>query len=915
MKIIKPLAISLSNRPVAMPGGKVCLVVTALIGFKQKNDNAILSSEPEIWKALSTVLPPQTAPDLCFDKPFSEWLAFGKVYPQGNSKQSAVASVEISRAGKIISSKKLHISGVRTWQSRGGLAWPSEPDQITEPVLLDWSKSYGGKNHPINPNGIGHFDSSWKNQLIPQIEYFEKLVNSPDQNAEPAGFGPLPLNAANRWKPCGTYDDAWFKNDFPALASDTPAQVLMMASQDQWIKDIFRPNDQVICRGMSSTGEDISWNIPDWVPRCYIKRSGNADKLDSVSMKLDTLIMIPHAGILGLTWRGIIEISESDAFDVELLFAALEHGHETKSLSHYEEQIRKRTFGQKDAGFALLDDGPLLPSGQIGSLISELSPESKARIVRMQDMAKKMKADALEKKDAALKSLNDSALDNNILYLQNKAVDEGQDAATKISDEITSILLSSQPDSARLISLMEQAKDIAKQARLISLKHVQEVLEKNKIDVLALQNKKELTGTGPPARNLQQSLEVIRANYQSGRIDQSQFEEHEKKILNALPQLNTVYRKTAHYMPLSESLMPSDQLGIEIIHYLNAPASEGASLNGVDWVGANLSGQCFDSKNLEGIFLDCSNLMGASFEGANLKNATLSNSNLANANFSRANLENCNFGKSNLEGANFDYAILSNAIFDKALCNSAKFSGAKMNSCSFIGSVVEGSIFDGASLDGSKFMGVKIDEQFNLEKLNVDIDAQADIYSPMSLSGTSFVGASLIQVFFLSCKGRSVSFSNADLTKSNFIKCQLNGINFSNAILSSVSVVLNSEMKESNFSNSTILNGFFRDVDLSGSNFTRAVVKKTNFSLSNMTGIQADGINASQARFERTQLNDSSFKNGVMNSTFFNSASLSNVTFEGADLTLTDFTKAKINKITSFKDVKLSQTKLDTHRN
>ena len=155
MQTIKPIALCTSSRPIAIAGGRTKLVVTAMAGFEMMGSSAQLCSEQTLWKALSSVLPAKTSPDLGCLKPRSEWLAFGAIYPATRDAVSAKARVEVTRAGKVITEKQLHVSGARVWQSKAGIAWPSEPGALEGPVLLTWPLAFGGKgqitlfhNHP-----------------------------------------------------------------------------------------------------------------------------------------------------------------------------------------------------------------------------------------------------------------------------------------------------------------------------------------------------------------------------------------------------------------------------------------------------------------------------------------------------------------------------------------------------------------------------------------------------------------------------------------------------------------------------------------------------------------------------------------------------------------------------------------------
>jgi uncharacterized protein YjbI with pentapeptide repeats len=905
MKVIKPLSLSVANRPLPQAGGKICLLVTICAGYRQNNESVALISEPNFWKELSTVLPKQTAPDLCFDKPFSEWLAFGRVYPSGKEQVSGLASIEIFRNAQLLSSKKLHFCGKRKWLKRLGVGWPTDPEKLSEPILLDWSTSFGGKNHPVNPHGLGMYEDSWEGQELPQVEIFNQLISSPKDSPDPAGFGPLPLDGSARFKPSGTYDEKWQKKDYPALASDTPAEVMMMTSQDQWVKVEFQAGDKIICKGMVEGGKELVWDIPKWQPRCFIRRSKYSHELVPLMMRLDTLCILPHDGVLGLMWRGMVEISELDALDVDLLFAALEDQDAPKPITHYEEQISKRSFVQKDAALAMIDDGPLLPMGQIGSLMSELSQESKKRIQRMQKQAEKLKAQAQQKKEAVLAKFSQSQT-NQQLNVQEKQTNEIE----LLTSEMTDIFLSSQPNSARLVEITKRMQELALEERKKAFKDLQEVLKKQNIDIEDALKNNQKKGSGPPSRNLKKSLDLFGGVFKKGLIHQEKYEIAEKKILESLVKQNDIYRKTAHLMPTASSLIEPKLLGQQIIQYFETIESKNNSLYGVDWLGADLVAVDLREKKLDGVFLDGANLRNAMLQGISMQDATLSNADLSQANLTGANLENCNFGNANLSGVDFTGANLKNAIFDKANLSQANFSNAQMNSSSFIASTVLGANFSGAILDKSKFMGVKLEKEPDASLLELGFEAQQNLYVPMIFTGVSFAKAQLNQAIFLACEGEAINFTGVNIEKTSFVECKFDCSNFSHAHLTSVNFVMHSSLKKSNFSNAVVESCFLRDMDIEFSDFSEANLKKTNFSLSNLTNMNAKRSNVSQARFDRAKLIGSNFEDAQMNSAFLQGALLSESNFTRADLTLADFTKADINLTTIFSDAKFDYTKI-----
>jgi len=380
MRTIKPRAITLAGHPMAVPNGTQ-LMVTSMTGFQMIDREAVLCSEQDVWKALKDVLPKKTAPDLGLPKPRSEWLAFAKAYPASPADKAALVSVKMIRQKNTIVDKKLFVSGPRVWKNYAGIAMPGEPEALGDPLLVDWVHAFGNKESPINPRGLGQYSDAWSGKPMHQIDYENAFIASPTENAYPAGFGPMPFEASSRFKSKGTYDERWRKEESPAFPSDTPPEQFMLSPNDQRLDDAFQVGDVIQCSGMHPKDGTVEWVLPDWQARVYIALKSNRTHLIPVPMKLDTLWLIPHAKLLGVMWRGYIPINENDAFDVDLLFGALEDKDDPKSENDYRIQldIRSRTNAQTSA-LTVLDDSGLLPKGQKGLVIPDIPQNVKDRI-------------------------------------------------------------------------------------------------------------------------------------------------------------------------------------------------------------------------------------------------------------------------------------------------------------------------------------------------------------------------------------------------------------------------------------------------------------------------------------------------------------------------------------------------------
>lgn len=900
MLTVKPQSLSCLSRPVPGPGGSTTLVVTVMAGFDMQGVQPRLCSDQTLWKELAGVLPAKTAPDLGFAKPRAEWLAFGRVYPATLNAVSAQARVLVQRQQQTLFDKRLHVSGARRWLSRAGFAWPSEPEPLAGPVRLDWASAYGGAGHGLNPAGQGRYRDHWVGQPLPQIEYADALVGSPDDAPNPAGFGPIPLDAPGRFKPFGTYDAQWKKDDYPALPKDSSPDALMVASRDQQFEGLFLPGDMFTCEGMTADGQGRRWVLPDWQARCFIRRSIDGNELQPVAMRLDTVFMIPHAGVLGLMWRGQIAIAETDAHDVKLLYAALEDASYPKPLTHYVDHLALLSGSQQDAALVMLDESPLLPAGQYGSILPAIPPAAKARMLDAQRAVQAAKSQAKQEASRGFEQV----------ATPEPSMSSG-DEATQIAEQLVAELGATNPDSKKLALLVKRARELGLEARQASIKKIEDMSAAHGVDIKAkaAEKLKDLTA-GPPSRRTPALRKAIQEGLRQGAIDETRASRLEENLQKTVAAAEMRYRQSAHWMPEPAALADPKQMGEKIA----ALARQGALAHlapGSDWVGADLSGQHLDGVDFSFAFLDGANFAGASLIGAKLSRATLARANFTDANLTGADLSGANLGRANLSGARLDHAVLSRAVLDYALLDGASFRHAQLPQATLIGVNIGVADFSEANLNECKLLGLKLDsEKDPAALLKGPVPDLAAILDPIDLSGMNATGATFHKAALLGCKAEAAKFSRADFLNATLAHCTLPRSDFTQANFSSTSIVLGSSLARSNFQQANMQACFLREVDLQSSDFRGANLAKSYFGLAAMTNVNAVGVKAAGARFERTDLRQATFASAQLTGALFMGAQLAGVSFEDARLTLADFTKAECDGQTSFFNAKTNQAKM-----
>jgi len=895
MRYIKPQAISLASHPMMTADG-VNLTITSLAGITIKGDFPELSSDQKIWKSLKGVLPGKIAPDLCFPKPKAEWLAFGRAYPESLEAKATSTNVTIKRVGQIISEKTLYISGNRHWMNMAGVGVASEPKILGGPVLLDWKSSYGGKDHPVNPSGIGYNTDGWAGKPLPKIEYRNDLISFPSSQPFPAGYAPLPLDGSDRFKLQGKYNEEWRKNVFPGFSASASPDLMMMAPEDQRIDGFFMPGDVITCKGMNPNKSVLQWVIPEWWARCFISMKGKANQLIPVEMRLDSLWLIPHVGVLGMMWRGNISISEFDAHDVSLILGALDDLKSLREMNFYQEQVDIRSGFAKDSALMILDETALLPLGQNGLIFPAIPPDVKKRIQGALDQAK----ESTKQSKSLVKDV--PKVDVKPPATPPKPEVPSPEYIAALSRELGEIAVSSKPNAARFYEITKQLQAYGYADRKEQLKKIQEQSKAPTPSVPKPLN------AGPPTRQsaalLSQLSKASAAGTSGPSASPESLNQDLQKLLHAAVD---TYRKSAHLQTLAAPLLAPEALTSAIDQHLQLKDQKPQNM---DWLGAVLDERSLDACNFAGAFLDGASFKGCSLVGANFEGATLSGANFSGANLTSANLKSANLGKANFKEANLTEAKLDNAILDMATFVNTKLINASLKKTSFLRSSLISADFTGANLSSAKFLGIKVgmDALALLQKPQIN---PKDFIDPIAFDGLIFTGANLTMATLLGCEvQRGGQFKGANFSKSTLIKCKFNYSEFSAANFEGTKVALGAQMLRCNFEGASFKGAYFRGVNLNHSNFNFANLNSGHFSLANMAGISAVKISAVNARFERTKLVQSSFIDSNLIGANFKNSDLIGAKFDDSKMTHCDLSIIITDNKTSFINADLSRALL-----
>lgn len=819
MKIIKPLRLSVLNRPYRWQGKNYLGV--SVLALADMGPEPRLRPEVELWQLTTCEL--QTSGgviDMAIPKARAEFLATGYAYTNHQQKKNAcIARIEIAEL-----SKSLVVFGDRYWSGS-----KITPPQSFEQMRVDWSRAYGGEGCEENPHGIGF--SPERQQVhglrrLPNLESPAKRITSPKQKLEPVSFGPLDIQWPGRFNLMGKkYDSRWLQNDFPGFARDTDWKVFNAASSDQcWNdRDALPPQANWRIWNMHPEKPLQEGRLPPWHARCFINRQRGEEMLfEEIALRATTVWFFPHLEQMILIWQGCIRINEDDAADVLHLIPAIEKMGAPRTVKHYQHVLTQRLDKEKGALLSFREK-ELLPEDLIGSWIDTEVEQTPGPL---QDIMKK-RAQLLRDRhrtriEACGGDIHDLSCD---------------------IDKMEPLKLESLPEFIEKMEYQGQVK-------LAELEQRRQTISKEYTHLDTVEN----LPRGP--ESIHHILGILNDNQQGLS---------EKKLKSTRESLNQMYLAAVQHQP------PAVRLKGDLAEILRQRAkrtlSEGGDFSGMDLTGVDFSGMDLRGARFNNALLECADLSncqldGVSFQSAVLARASLLKSSLRGCDFSKASLALTQSRSSDFSGALFVDTQLQNAIFEECIFDNAvlkelmlreislircRFNHTRIDSCIFMELILAEADFSNAQLFKTSFMQSVIEgavfSKATLENCAL-IQTQAD--------GTRFDGATWIATAVVSQSTLNrADFSLATLKQSNLRQTSLVGTQFNEAKIE------NSDLSEADCSNAT-----FVRANLAGSLFVRTDFQHADFSDANlMTALlqksHLGGCNFSGANLFRADLSQS----------------------------------------------------------
>ena len=268
--------------------------------------------------------------DQYFGKPENTSIKYGSDFSFGKKSTDVILSGNaVSPSGKTTEvdvniqigqlRKAVKVFGDRYWKKNMGFSKKSFPEPF-EKIPLKYELAFGGfdtsnpdiaKHEYEKRNSVGVGFRAKKSQLpiddtkLPNIEDPHKLISSPEDKPNPAGFGFI----CPYWEPrlsfAGTYDDTWKKTRMPLLPGDFDFRFFNSAPPELVSNEFLKGNEKVKLSGISIKGT-INFSLPGIKPQAklLIKKKGEFD----IPLNLDRVFIDSGINNLVLLWNGSYNI-------------------------------------------------------------------------------------------------------------------------------------------------------------------------------------------------------------------------------------------------------------------------------------------------------------------------------------------------------------------------------------------------------------------------------------------------------------------------------------------------------------------------------------------------------------------------------------------------------------------------------
>lgn len=615
--------------------------------------------------------------------------------------------------------KSLAVFGDRHWTGGNSISQPQPFDAIP----LRYEYALGGPGYDANPVGIGATQQQAHGYRLPNIEYPDQMMQSPQARPPVAAFGALNRSWKLRNSKLGTYTNNYVKERWPWFAEDFDWSYFNSAPVDQQAKPFLVGDEPVFVTSMHREHEVFETRLPGLRVRLFVSTSETPefDYFTEVKTNLDTLWVDMDNLAMRLVWRGWLKVSNDEYPELQHCFVFAEPTTIETPLNVVFERFYDCWQALQDEEEELEEESPQVDRSQQKEKLQQEIAEAK------QALRAKLIAMGVEPADV------DAAMD------KAEAEEEKREAAKPVvkvwSRELFILALEKRRDfsqedlTAVDFSGLNLTQVKFQEADLTGCNFSQTVLSECDFNLAIL-----------PQSNFR-SASIINSSFVGTDLFQSDFSGARFDTVV----MNGAFADEANF----------DQ--VEAFQWAMQEASvSSAFLRGVQAPGSDFSACDFSYSDLSGANLSQSQLSEASIEGCIARQVNFMLADLselkasegldaAGSNFCQitapasiweeANLAACNFTYSQMQGANLNKVNLQNADISAADFKQGKFMGADLTTTKAVMiNLFEGS-FEKAILVQTDLRGANL---YGVEFLAADI--QNALFESANLHATKLAG-------------------------------------------------------------------------------------------------------------------------------------------------------------------------------
>ncbi|AUX44346.1 uncharacterized protein SOCE26_058100 [Sorangium cellulosum] len=689
------------------------------------------------------------ASDFAVIKPKADVTLTGHARPRGGSA-TAMQVIFRFNAEQGGFERAIVAIGDRRWQRKLLDVAPTDPEPFSAMPLVH-ERAFGGPLVDANPLGVGHKAEPGLDGItrLPNLELAGRLIMSPGDSPPPAAVGPIPPLWKQRWSRLGTYGDRWFRTRWPYFPEDFDPAFFQAAPEEQQVPHL-RGDEPFELVGVHAELPTLAGRLPGLRARCFAKRTAAAGGgFGEIPLRLDTAAFDADAMAVNLVWRGLLEVSDDDAPEIEHLFvmheeldaapAAVEEAHARYLAALRAAEVVAETPGEQAA--AANDAAPPAQGADDHAPAGDTAPGNAA--ARGADPSEEQEPPDVEKAIEArqaelLQKLRAEGIPEEELTgtpppvpppPSPEAIAEQLRESGAEEDDIAALLkaLGPQPEEAEEDN--GEAKPAAAEGRARAVALLEAGMPLDDHDFAGA----DLSGLDFSGRSL------VRAHLR------------DTNLRGAV---------------LAKATLTEAQLGGAD---LTGAVLAGADLTSADFTGAVLEKAQLDGATLEATRFDEARGPEASFAGARGRAASFTSGTWDGASFAGMHVEDADFTRAAIAGADFRGATLpevrlyeargSQAVFDGATMTGARGDGAALPRSSFKAAVLPGSVWEIAVLDEATFDGADLkDASFRRAICRKARFVAAD------LREAQLVRARLAGAVFLEANLMMASLEKADLT-------------------------------------------------------------------------------------------------------------------------------------------------------